>query len=242
MKKALKITAAVTAVLLIAGILWVYNGFCGNIFSAMYAKSQIEKYIDETYPNNDYEVGDARYSFKFDEYYCKITDPDSEDGSFNATYGRNGNITDDYEEAVKNLGNTIYRLDDGLRKSLEPLIASYFDEDEQEFGFATVIGDKAVDRSRLYLDMKFDVKNMPVETFIYGSVKGNSQKGLARMKKMAEELKAMGYRIDYYSFSNDIDYFDNVPVDELMEAADADALAEYRLSDDKPKDKYDSLA
>lgn len=232
MKKALKITAAVTAVLLIAGILWVYNSFCGNIFSAMYAKSQIEKYIDEAYPNNDYEVGDAGYNFKFGEYHCKITDPDIQDGSFNATYGSNGSITDDYEEAVKNLGNTIYRLDDGLRKSLEPLIASYFDEDEQEFGFATVIGDKEVDRSRLYLDMKFDVKNMPMETYIYGSLNGNSQKGLDRMKKMAEDLKVMGYRIDYYSFSNDIDYFDNVPVDELLNASNVDALQKYRLPDD----------
>lgn len=237
MKKALKITAAVAAVLLVAGILWVYDAFCGNIFSAMYAKSHIEKYIDESYPNNDYEVGDANYSFKFGEYYCTITDPDSEDGSFTATYESGGTVTDDYDSAVTGLDNTLMRLEEGIRKATERLMERYFDEDAGEFGFVTIIGDKETDRSKLYLNMEYDVKNMPVETYVNGCLKANSQKALARMQKMAEELKIMGYRIDYYSFSNDEDYFENIPTQELLDAESPADLAKYKLADDVPKDK-----
>lgn len=243
MKKILiKIIAAVTAVLLIAGVLFVYNALCGNIFSAMYAKSQIEKYIDETYPDNDYEVGDAKYGFKFGEYYCTITHPDSEDGGFTATYEGGGTVTDDYDLAVTGLNNTLMRLEDGFRKDIEPLLDRYFDEDGKEFGFGTVIGDKEADRSKLYLDMEFDTKNMPIDTYVYGNFESDSDESLARMQKIAKELSILGYRIDYYSFSNDADYFDNVPTQELLDAESPTDLAQYKLADDVPKDKYDSLA
>lgn len=236
-KKALKITAAAAAVLIIVFILSIYNAFCGNIFSAMYAKNQIEKYIDKTYPDNNYDISDAKFNFKFGEYNCRITDPDSADGSFTATYESDGNITDSYKN-VTDLDNTLMRLDDEFRKDIEPLLDRYFDENGKEFGFGTVIEDKEADKSKLYLDMKADPKNMPIKTYIVVSFESNSNKSLGRIQTIAKDLKTLGYRIDYYSFFDNDNYFQYVPTQELLDAASIADLVEYKLADETPKDKY----
>lgn len=228
-KKYLKMIAAVSAILLIISILFIYNAFCGNIFSAMYAKGQIEKYIDKTYPNNDYEISDAVYNYKFSEYYCQITDPNSEDGSFTATYGDDGIISDSYTD-VTSLDNTLMRLEDGFRKDVEPILDRYF-KDEDEFGFGTIIEGKNIDKSKLKLDMKFDPKNMPIDTYIVASFKSAPEKTLGRIQEIAKDLKALGYRIDYYVFFDDGNYFEYVPTEELLKASEISELTKYTDTD-----------
>ena len=49
MKKSVKILAAVTAFILIGGILWFANGFLGNPISKALANNTAKKYIAKNY-------------------------------------------------------------------------------------------------------------------------------------------------------------------------------------------------
>lgn len=134
-------------------------------------------------------------------------------------------------ENVTNMENTLMRLEEGFREEIDPLLDRYFD-DENEFGFGSVTGGENIDRSKLYLDMKFDPKNMPVETFVTVCFSSDSAKAFTRIQEIAGDLNALGYRIDYYTFSDKEKYFDNVPANELMEAANYTDLTAYEITDE----------
>lgn len=179
-KKVLKIAAALMAALLTVGVLFFYNAFCGNVFSAMYAKKQIEKHIENKFAGNNYEITDAQYSFKMGNYICHIVDPCSEDGSFSASYS-GGEVYDDYELRVTQRQNTLMRLDMGFRDDVDKILDKYLSE--PEFGYGTVIyGDSEIDTSMLSLDMTFDTKNMPLETCIVVSMRSGTDVSLDRIK------------------------------------------------------------
>lgn len=236
MKKAIKIAAAIVAVLLIVLVLFIYNAFCGNPFSAMYAKHQITQYINRTYPDSGYQISFAEYSFKDGKYSCEIIDPDSPDGNFTATYMGQGAVDDSYDLSVTQKENILYRLETGFRNEIDPMIDKYLitqsndEETNSEFGFGTVMGlNKELDRSALYRDMTFDVKDMPIPTLIVICLRTDDETSLNRVRQMAQDMQKAGYRIDYYSFTTDQYAYEEVPTDVLFEAQKAEELAGYRL-------------
>ena len=234
MKKTIKILAAVAAVLLIAVVLFFYNAFCGNPISALYGKYQITRYIKETYPDAGYQISAAHYNFKSGNYYCLITDPDSPDGNFTATFG-DGDVTDSYEIDVEEKENILRRLEEGFRGEIDPLVEGHLntqprDENQNgEFGFGTITGlNHESNRSALYRDMTFDVKNMPVPTLITVCLRTDGAASLTRVQHIAAELRSLGYRIDYYTYSDSEDhYFEEVPTEELLAAQSPNDLANY---------------
>ena len=70
MKK--KITYSVIAILLIAAVLFAYMQFSGNTIDKHKAKESLEKFLEQTYPDMDYEIkrsvgygwSDGTYEFK----------------------------------------------------------------------------------------------------------------------------------------------------------------------------------
>lgn len=234
MKKMVKIIAAVVAVVLIVGVLFVYNAFCGNIFSGMYAKHQIEQHINENFANHSYEISDARYDFKTGLYTCDITDPNSADGSFTASYS-GGEVYDDYEIMVTQKQNTLIRLDEGFRYDVQPILDKYLTE--PDFGYGSILfGDSEVDTGRLSLDMTFDTKNMPVETCIEAVMHSDETTSFEKIKTMVSALQGMGYRIDYCEYSDNKDDYRNIPTERLLAAESSAELAEYKIYDDGEKE------
>lgn len=233
-KKVLKIAAALGAALLTAGVLFVYNAFCGNIFSAIYAKNQIEKHIEKNFTDNNYEVSDAQYSFKTGNYICHISDPSSEDGSFSASYS-GGKVYDNYELRVVQKQNTLMRLDMGFRNDVDKILDKYISE--PEFGYGTVIyGDSEIDTSKLSLDMTFDTKNMPLENCIVISMRSSADVSLGRMKEIVNNFKNMGYRIDYCQyFDGDGNYYEHIPTGRLIQAVSSMELEDYKIKDEVSK-------
>lgn len=234
MKKIGKIVAATVAFLLIMGVLFVYNAFNGNIFSAMYAKYQIERYINTKFTDNAYEISNAQYELKTGLYTCNIIDPNSADGSFTASYS-GGEVYDDYDIMVMEMQNTIIRLDEGFRYDVEPILDKYITE--PDFGYGTIFysDDSEIDTSKLSLDMTFDTKNMPVETCIVAVMKSNETTSFDKIRQIISDLQGMGYRIDYCEYSDNNHCYENVPTDELMAAENSAALAAYRLMDEEKK-------
>ncbi len=230
-KTILKIAAVVTALALIGGVLFFYNAFCGNIFSALYARHRITAYISETYPDSAYQISKANYDFKTGGYSCRITDPDSADKSFYATYSYGGRINDSYEAAM-NKENTLMRIEQDFRDAVDPLIDSELKEDEngREFGFATIFfGDEDIDRSRVEYDMTADPKNMPVETCVLLSLDTDETQSLQRVQQLAAKLQSLGYRIDFYEYydGNGHDYRP-IPTQQLLAAQSPAELTDFR--------------
>lgn len=71
MKKPLLIAALV---LLIGFVLFLYNGFNGNPLSKFLAENELESYLEETYPNQEFTIDDGFYNFKYGGYEFKVTD------------------------------------------------------------------------------------------------------------------------------------------------------------------------
>lgn len=234
MKKIGKIVAAAVAFLLIIGVLFVYNAFCGNIFFAMYAKHQIERHISENFTDNSYEISNARYEFKTGAYICNITDPNSADGSFWAYYS-GGEVYDDYDVMVVQKQNTLMRLEEGFRDDVDPILDKYLTDSEWGFGSITN-GDKEVDTGKLSLDMTFDTKNMPVDTYIVAVMDSDEATSFHKIKQIIGDLQRMGYRIDYCEYSYNNDCYENVPVEQLMAAESSAELVAYKMDDKEEKE------
>lgn len=241
-----KILAAVAAFIIIGFVLLIYNAFNGNFISGMYYRYKVDRYIAETYPEKNYRVSDYSYDFKIGNYMFRITDPDSPDGCFDAYYSDyEGKVIDTYENDVVNLNNTLMRLEKELRNEVDPLIDKRFENDgdgTQEFGFATcVFGDYPADyyQGKLYPDMQANVKNLPIPTQVVLCFKTDEAGSFRRARELAEELKTLGYRIDYYEISTSGKPYEMIPADRLLSAGSVDELEEYVMKDyDQPKDKF----
>lgn len=119
----LRILAFVVALALIGILLSLANGFLGNPISASIARRAIEKYIAETYPHLDLEMGKVSYNFKDGNYHSRVTSPTSVDTHFNISYEGSGQIRDDYEIYVLGKYNTLARFEREYKELVEPVIA-----------------------------------------------------------------------------------------------------------------------
>lgn len=122
-KKILKIVAFVIAVILIAGVAWFANGLVGNPISKHLATKAAEGYIEEKFPNSDFELERVSFSFKDTKYHAYIVSPSSADSSFSLTISMGGKIVwDYYENNVLSGWNTARRLGDAYRESVDQVL------------------------------------------------------------------------------------------------------------------------
>jgi len=115
MKKALKITAFLLAIALIAGIGLFANALVGNPVSKYLAERTVRTHLESTYPGTDYVIDSAGYNFKFGWYVVHIVSPGSPDTYFSVTTDMWGGIIRDNFDDVLSGWNTARRLDDEYR-------------------------------------------------------------------------------------------------------------------------------
>ena len=124
-KKILKIAALVIAIALIIGVCWFANGLVGNPISKSLATRTAEKYIEENFPNTDFELERVTFSFKDTKYHAYIVSPSSADSSFSLTINMGGKIVLDlYENNVLTGWNTARRLGDAYREAVDQVLES----------------------------------------------------------------------------------------------------------------------
>ncbi len=124
-RKILKITALILALVLIAGIGWFANALVGNPVSKHLAQKSAEKYISETFPDEDFIIREIFYDFKTGNYYAKIYSPRSIDSNFNLYIDFFGKILyDNYEYAVLAGENTAYRINKEYREAVDNVLES----------------------------------------------------------------------------------------------------------------------
>lgn len=169
MKKALKIGAAVLALLLILGLGVVANGLLGNPVSKYLAKRSIQAYIDETYPGQELVLERVGYNFKNGDYFGYVVQPGSQDVHFSVNTDGLGRVRyDDYAYTVANRFNTYQRIEDSYRAITDPVLESLPGYD---FGYGSLACDEgkagehefALPMSELELDGEYDVRAIGAE-------------------------------------------------------------------------------
>ncbi len=116
---------AIPLVIIIAIASMIYTTFHGNPFTVSKATKAIEAYIEETYSDNDLIVDQARYNFKFNNYWCKVHSPSSIDTHFTVEYD-DAIEWDNYEWYVLSGRNTKMRFEDEYTKLITPLMTDLY--------------------------------------------------------------------------------------------------------------------
>ena len=122
-KKILKIAALAAALALIVGVCWFANALVGNPISEKLATKTAERYLEEKFPETDFELERVTYSFKDTHYHAFIVSPSSPDSSFSLTIDFFGSILYDYyENNVLTGWNTANRLMDQYREAVDKVL------------------------------------------------------------------------------------------------------------------------
>ena len=121
----LKISAALLAFVLIGGVGIFANSLVGNPLSKALAKSTAEKYIEENYATDGYELEEIKYSFKDGFYHAVASSPNSIDGSFTLLINGFGKLRyDNYEYDVTSGWNTASRIGADYRDAVDVIFDS----------------------------------------------------------------------------------------------------------------------
>ncbi|MDD4569324.1 MAG: hypothetical protein PHE70_04255 [Tepidanaerobacteraceae bacterium] len=159
----LKILAALVAVLLVGGILFVTNAFVGNPITAMRANKAIKQYVDRKYSDLDLEIEKASYNFKDGSYVARAKSRTSIDTKF-PVYYRNGQVVrDGYESYVQGMFNTLQRLSDEYSLIAKNIIAKELGYENNTTMVMFYKDEYENVKDILELDMKFD-RTLPMET------------------------------------------------------------------------------
>ena len=137
--KALKITAFILAVVLIAGISWFANALVGNPLSKHLADRSAEKYINEVYPEKDFMVREVKYDFKVGCLFAKIYSPRSIDSDFTLHIDFFGKILyDTYEYDVTTGQNTADRINADYRNAVDSVLNSPLYPYNSDIGYGDI--------------------------------------------------------------------------------------------------------
>lgn len=195
MKKTIKIIAAIVAIVLIGGILYVTNEFVGNPISKALAKRKMEEYIAENYDHLDLEIVETGYNFKFSNYYGLVQSKTSEDTRFYVDYRKGKIVSDDYSFMVEEKENTIQRLEKEYSKHIQKVISNElgYQENKSKVFYMT---DENELKDYFELDMPFD-PDLPVEARVFISV-DLTEPSIKEVAKIIEDAYAAFNNNEYY--------------------------------------------
>lgn len=129
-KKTIKLTAGIVAIVLIILTVFIANAFVGNPISKAIAENKTSKYIAETYPDMDLDIGDISYRYRDNAYVSYNKSKTSVDTYFSVKSSMTGKIVaDSYENDVLSKQNTQQRISNDYSK----MVRDIFDDDTSPF-------------------------------------------------------------------------------------------------------------
>lgn len=179
-KSIFKKVIAIITILLIAGALFIINGFAGNPISRVMANRAIEKHVDQNYPHLDLEIEKPKYNFKIASYMARAESTTSIDTKFAIYYGDGKVQRDDYENYVLGMFNTLQRLSDEYSSIARNIMAKKLGYEKN----TTIVLYNNNERTNniLELDMEFD-RTLPIdsEVLIRFDSEDNSLESMAKV-------------------------------------------------------------
>ena len=93
MKKAIKISVIVLIVILVVAIIMFFaNSLFGNPISKNLAKNTAIEYIEENYPEDNCQIKDIYYDFKYEDYAVHIISTTNENIDFSLNITPKGEV------------------------------------------------------------------------------------------------------------------------------------------------------
>ncbi len=174
MKKQAKIVLSSILIIIIIVILLIINGFFGNPISKSIARKSAEKYLEETYPNEAFVVGEVEYRSKSNNYVAECKIDGSKDRHFEITVNRKGEILSDNYENINDLSNTRTRIGIENRDFMSPYLDEILKSYEEESGIAPSLmfyeefieekpdlyNKRKMKESELEIDKEYDAKEL----------------------------------------------------------------------------------
>ena len=216
MNRWVKIISIVTGVIILAIGLLIANSLLGNPVSKMVAKNSAQKYLEETYSEEDFIIEDIFYNFKDGAYNVKVISPSSIDSHFYLTIPFKKVVRDSYEDDVLSGWNTYQRIDEEYRKTVESVFSAedFPIESDIDFGTIELLEENAPDNfeqpdygvqlEELELDKMYDVKKLAKTTghlVYYAEEKEisfeNASEYLMNIKNELDEAGIPFYAIDF---------------------------------------------
>ncbi|MBR3768653.1 MAG: hypothetical protein IKL10_10520 [Clostridia bacterium] len=138
-KRIMKILAALTAFVLIGVVLFFVNAFLGNPVSYLLARHSASQYIEENYPEADFDIDGISYFFEDAKYSVSIKSPSSIDSHFTIKTDFAGRIKyNSYESDILKKGNTIERINRDYYDMVSAVFSSPVFPYETSHAFAKV--------------------------------------------------------------------------------------------------------
>lgn len=108
LQKLNKLIIVIAALAVLVAAFFTYSYFCGNPFSKMTAEKNIKLHIEQNYPS--LELSAVKYDRETSAFYAEATSKTSVDTHF-YVYAKGSEVWDYYEDSVKELFNTIERVE-----------------------------------------------------------------------------------------------------------------------------------
>lgn len=135
-----KIGLFIILVILVGGLLILYNSANGNPISKYIARNRYEDYLKKEYGERDFKIQEVYYNFKNSNYYCKVVS-EKEGLYFTISLSKNGEMNDEYKENPNlvdvELSNKFANsVEDRIKDELKGKISFISNEKESFFVFA----------------------------------------------------------------------------------------------------------
>lgn len=167
----------VLGVVFLAILLFFAHAFLGNPISKFLAVKNAEKLLESGKYGEGYEIIEADYWFKDDNYHIKAEKPESPDSAFTMYFDMRSNCySDDFEGRVIQKGNICNRLSDEYRHLIESVSTAKekldtdiiygdiaFDDDAEFFKLSSEGKVRPVKKSNLNANQVFDLERIGSE-------------------------------------------------------------------------------
>lgn len=170
----MKIIKLISCIIIVTFLLIFINAIFGNPVSKYIVKKEATNYIEDKYPNNDYNIEKLFYSFKDSRYHVFIKSNSSKDTYFSVSYDSMGNIIyDNFNTLVKNKHNTYDRINTKYSKKVENILNKLSYKSDIDYGqiqssdYTNEMINFGIDISTLELDKKYDIYELGKK---YGSI------------------------------------------------------------------------
>lgn len=204
--KKIKWIIAIFLVLLIGFVLYLYNEFNGNPISQYISKKTLENYLEETYPEREFQVEDGVYNFKFSRYEYTVSEIGSKDDE--------GNVKQ-YEFTVNGFINPELGIDGVYNENLDYELSERLSKQAATEIYELLSAEiNSIHRVEIYIEVlqgEFDknaiwTKNFslkrPMEIFIQlDSTKQSKENFVSESEQIKEILDGEGYEYDSIVFN-----------------------------------------
>ena len=153
LEKINKIVVIFGAFLVAVAGFFTYSYFFGNPFSKMTAENNIKTHIEINYPSLDLDISAVKYDRETGAFYAAASSPNSQDTHF-WIYAKGAEVWDYYEDSVKDLFNTIDRVELAFSETAKSaLVKSGVFDEKSEISVAVLDFINARESGEFSLDM-----------------------------------------------------------------------------------------